>query len=75
MKKRLASAAVLLALGMQSGCASWCARNYPCQPVGYAPAAPCYCAPPAAVPACQPNSAYSPTWQAPAGTCPPCAPR
>jgi hypothetical protein len=70
--RRLGSAAVLLALGSLTGCASWCARNYPCQaaPAAYAPA-PCYCAP---APACQPVS-YSPTWQQPAGAaCAPCAP-
>ena len=73
--RRLGSAAVLLALGSLTGCASWCARNYPCPapaPAAYAPA-PCYCAPPAAVPACQPVS-YGPTWQQPAGACAPCAP-
>ena len=57
--RRLGSALVLLALGSLTGCASWCARNYPCPaPAAYAPAAPCYCAP-AAAPACgQVRSGY-----------------
>jgi hypothetical protein len=66
--RRLSSAVVLLALGSLSGCASWCARNYPCQaPAAYAPAAPCCCpAPAVAAPVCQP-AGYAPTWQQPTG--------
>jgi hypothetical protein len=73
--RRLVSAAVLVALGALPGCASWCARNYPCQqPVAYAPAACCCPAPTAPVaPVCAPTS-YAPTWSQPAGgtACVPC---
>jgi hypothetical protein len=74
--RRLVSAAVLLGLASLSGCASWCARNYPCQgPVAYAPAAPACCcpAPVAAAPTCQPGTAYSQNWQTPVAT--PCGGR
>jgi hypothetical protein len=66
-RRRLASAAILLGLVTQSGCASWCARNYPCAaPAGYAPAGCCCPAPVAAAPTCTPTTGYAPTWQQPA---------
>lgn len=71
--RRLASAAMLLGIATLSGCASWCARNYPCPaPAAYAPAPACCCPAPAAAP-CQPAAAYSATWAQPvAGPCTPC---
>jgi hypothetical protein len=65
---------VVLALTTLSGCASWCARNYPCQaPAAYAAPACCCPAPVAAAPVCQPVTGYaSPSaWQQP--TANPCA--
>jgi len=71
--RRLASALALLGVCMLSGCASWCARNYPCQaPAAYAPAACCCPAPTAVAPACTPTTGYSPTWVQP--TSAPCTP-
>jgi hypothetical protein len=68
----ISSTAVLLALSMLPGCASWCARNYPCPaPAAYAPAACCSPAPAVVVPTCQPTTGYAPNWQTPAAA--PCA--
>ncbi len=74
--RRLGSTALLLAIGLLPGCASWCARNYPCQaPAACAPA--CCCpAPVAAAPVCAPTSyaAPSPTWTQPASAPCTCVP-
>jgi hypothetical protein len=67
----LGSTCVLLALTTLSGCASWCARNYPC-PAPAAAYAPPACCCPAPAPACQPVTGYaSPTaWQQPTAAAP-----
>jgi hypothetical protein len=64
--RRLGTAVLLLALGNLTGCASWCARNYPCGTPAACAAPVCCCpAPAAAAPVCQP-AGYAPTWQQPA---------
>jgi hypothetical protein len=72
-RRWLGSTSVLLALTTLSGCASWCARNYPCQAAPACAPAACCCPAPAAAAPCQPVASYaSPgVWQQP--TANPCA--